>query len=278
MVVVHFLVGVVGTSGLDDFLDLLDLHDVGGGVEDVDIVLADDGEGGQQVFLQTVGRALVQILVDEVGHLLAEVEGGGLQGVTRLVLELLGVLVTNAVVLLHGRLDHGLKALLLDHTGNQTSGLLTTDGVLHADTVLDVLDLDLVAEGGVLVGGVLALTAVLGELNDDLGEDLILHAVGRGGSADVVGVGEEDLTGSQVLDGHLTGLLICIDGVVPFGGLLGHGSQLIRGGGVDRGDIILDQDFILIPRGLFGGCVCCRCGDDGKASKYAAKHQNSQEE
>ena len=256
---VHFLVGVVRTSCLDVLLALLKLDGGSRGVKDVDVHLGNHGVNRQKVILQTVRGAELQTLELVVGHELLEVE----------------VLFIIIIVLKQRGADERLETGLLDHTGNEASCFLTTDGVFHTDTVLDVLDLDLVTSSSVFVAEILLRTAVFGIADDDLRHQLHLNAFHSGGSANVIGVGEQDLAGSQILYGYLTGVLIRIELVIALGGHQLHGSQLLFGSGENLIEVI--GLHLVNTRAGFGRALRLsrRNREEGEASQRAAQHENS---
>ena len=172
----HILEGIVGASGTDGLLDTLQLGSRDRGVENVDVHRLRDRVLVKHILLQVIRNTLVQRLEHIVDHDLTEVEGGRLKRMAGFISELLRLFIGHTVVILKRGTDQRLKAGLLNTAGDQTLRVLTTDRVLHADTVLNVFNLDLILECGVLVARVLLLTAVLGKLYDDLRENLVLSS------------------------------------------------------------------------------------------------------
>ena len=259
MVVVHLLVGILRAGGLDQLLHLFDLGGAGCGVKDPDVHLCGDGEGSKHILLQSVCGAGIQIL---------HTVGTAIVSQKLLIVE---VVFIAAIVLQHGSQYLLPEAGVLDPTGNQVSGLLTADDVLHTDTVLDILDRDLIPEGGVLIAAEFLLLAVIRVLDDDLGEILILDAFRRIAGSHIIGVGTDDLTGDSILHRHLTGVLVTVDLIVALCELQLHSGEFILRCGEHLCQII---DLIFLFRFRLSRCLLSR-HRDSENRHDTAQHDNS---
>ena len=288
MVIVHLLVGVIGSRRADHFLLLLNLRGGRGAVEHPEFhigLLLQNRVGLDELFLQGVGllagNALHAVPTAVVGDQLAEREGHG-RGILRLGHAALTAdvqVLIQTVVLQHGAQQLLTEAGVLDDAGDKVSCLLTSDDVLHADTVLDVLDGDLVTHGGVLIAVEFSFLAVVRVLDDDLRQQLVLDGIGRVAGADVVGVGEQNLTCRHIPHRHLTAGLVAVQLIVALLELALHGGELGFRRFVHIGQVI---DLLI----LFG-CSCSRAGlrrslvcrnRDRKSGQNTAQHQNSQKQ
>ena len=146
MVVLHLLIGIVGSIGLDDVLDhtKLTVIDVGGQYVDRHIL-------GNRIVLLHLGlnrRGQVRVV-----GVLQIIEGIYL-GVVELAVDL-------------GQ-DLTLQTILGDHARNEVVRIGTTDGVLNTDTVFNFLNNDLTEFSGIGIGVVLLCGTVIGKVDDDL--------------------------------------------------------------------------------------------------------------
>ena len=208
MVVFKLLISVLRAELLDDRFHL-GLFAVGSlGVEDIDRILLGDREGSVHLLLHLFGHTrFVRVLLD--------VES--LQFVLLALFRYVGK-------------NFFLETGLFDTLGNKKSGLLLTHYILYSDTVLDLLDLDLLSFRSFDVAVYRQLiTLGIGILDNDLGEELVFHVFCRRGAclAYIIGVGKKDVAGLCVLDADLAGVGLIIKLITVPCQHQGHGCQLI---------------------------------------------------
>ena len=253
MVILEFLIGVLGTPGLDDVFNRL--------------FLFCRGVIGVGVDRHGLGSGERCLHLDELA-----VGEGGIEGVLQRV-ERLNL--TPLEVVLNGSQNQLLETGLLDHTGNETGGLFLTHHVLYADTVFDILVDNLTAERRFRVAVHGLLRAVIGKGNDQLREQLSLGVIRCliVVSRDIPRIGEQDLAAGQVFVCYLTGEFLEPDLVTVLLLYQDHISQLVFGAGIRSGGIFDDRITVFIYL-IF---PCSGNGLNGSGHDSAEGHHQGQD-
>ena len=249
VIVLQFLIGVLGTVGLDNTLNGFQLFGGNRVRAGIDCHSLGSGECRLHFDHLTVGQVGIK---------------GILQGVV-------GLYLTPLPFVGDVGKNHFLETGFLDPTGNQTGRLFLTHHVLYTNTVFDILVGDLSAKGSLRVAVHGFLCTVIGERNDQLRKQLCFRVIRcliiTGGN--IPRIGEENLTGSEILVSDLTGELLIPDLVTV---LLTHHNHIRQLGFrtcVVIGHIIDDGVTIFINlirpcsgNGLDG------CGNDSTKGQY----------
>ena len=252
MVLIQFFVGVVYAVGLNVTFQLLKLTSLDFRVANVNSDFLGDGELSLHFLDSTLSEGEIK---------------GVFQGVER------SELVTGPVILDIGE-DQVLETALFDHTGNQTDGLLFTDGVLYANTVLDVLQNNLTAQCSVLIAVHFLFNAVVFVLNQDLRKQLLTGCIGRGvvGCSNIPGVGEENLTGGSIDKCNFAGELFVpnLTAVLLFD--QDHVCHFVFCSRIGSLDIVIQRFAVVVYLILPGG----RNRLDGSGNECAERHYQGQ--
>ena len=236
MVNVQFFVGVQRTPGLDDVFQFAKLSRLDVGVTYVNSHFQSDGE---------LGLHFDDTTFSQFGSI------GVLQGVE-------GFQLFTEPVVFNVFQNQSTETAYFDQTGNQTGGLLFTQGIFYTHTALDVLQSDLTTQSSFLVGVHFLGHVVVQVVDDDLRQQLLLYSFGSAGSSSHInGVGEEGLTAGSVHNGNFAGEFFKPELVAAFFLDHNHFGQLLVRVAVNLGHVVDDGIFIFVylicPRGVYTG-------------------------
>ena len=245
---VQFFVGVQRTPGLDDFFEFTKFSCLDVRVTYVYSHFHGDGELGLHFDDTTFGQFR---------------SVGVLQGVE-------GFQLFTEPVVFDVFQNQGTEPAYFDQTGNQTGGLLFTQGIFYTHTALDVLQSDLTTEGSFLVGVHFLGHVVVQIVDDNLRQQLFLYSNGSAcGSCNVDGVGKEGLAACGIHNSDFAGEFFKPHLIAVFFFYHDHFGQLLVRIVVNLSHVVDDGVFIFVY------LVSPRGGNTG--GKHTQEHNQSKE-